>query len=55
MLRGSGANSGMVAKVAIKTLKSETSAEAFLDEALTMIELRHKNVVQIYGVRGIPG
>ncbi|XP_072515867.1 megakaryocyte-associated tyrosine-protein kinase [Salminus brasiliensis] len=37
-------------KVAVKNIKSDVTAQAFLDETLVMTKLQHKNLVQLLGV-----
>eukprot|EP00039_Didymoeca_costata_P023815 m.8415 g.8415 ORF g.8415 m.8415 type:complete len:694 (+) comp3886_c0_seq1:214-2295(+) len=49
ILHGTGEHKGMQAWVAIKTLKKGSRTE-FLLEAKTMVHLKHKNLVNIYGV-----
>ena len=50
VLKGTGKNAGMAAMVAVKSLKRRDAAEEFLEEARIMIELRHPNLVNFYGV-----
>lgn len=50
-LHGTGENEGMVAMVAIKQLKMGSASKAeFLREAHFMVQLHHRNLVNIYGV-----
>lgn len=52
IMHGRGANEGMKAYVAIKTMKPghEDAVRDTLAEAMLMINLRHSNIVNIYGV-----
>lgn len=50
VLKGTGKNAGMAAMVAVKSLKRRDAAEEFLEEARIMVELRHSNLVNFYGV-----
>eukprot|EP00039_Didymoeca_costata_P019872 m.339237 g.339237 ORF g.339237 m.339237 type:complete len:778 (+) comp18716_c0_seq1:219-2552(+) len=50
ILKGTGENEGMVANVAIKTLKKAESSNEFMKEAEAMIILHHENLVSMYGV-----
>lgn len=51
-LRGTGANEGMVANVAVKILKVQTeeSKQDFLQEAGILMALVHPNIMKLYGV-----
>lgn len=49
VMTGTGDNEGMKAAVAIKTQIKGSRGE-FLEEAKTMVELHHRNLVNIYGV-----
>ena len=50
VLKGTGKNVGMASMVAVKSLKRRDAAAEFLEEARIMIELRHPNLVNFYGV-----
>jgi len=52
IMHGHGDNVGMKAMVAIKTMKEahKDKKREFLDEAMTMVNLHHRNLVNIYGV-----
>jgi len=51
-MTGHGENEGMKAMVAIKTMKEahKDKKREFLEEAMTMVNLHHRNLVNIYGV-----
>ena len=50
LMRGSGDQSGLLANIAVKTMKQTDSSAAFLKEAQVMTDFHHENLVALYGV-----